>query len=387
MAARFLSTMLCVGNEDVATSFCISNEGHVYSMGKNSFGAHGHDDKEPIDTPRRIPSLENIMAIAGSDNHSVCLDFKGNAFSFGRNKSHELGIRLNLGETLENSFIPIRIHLPTSIKAVSCGDKFSMCLSEDEFLYSFGNNKFGQLGHGDTEKNVYTSPKKIETLEDVEFVECGHDYTFCKTRNNVIYSWGKNNNGQLAHGHRKHRSKPFECQNYPDDVVDIKCGEHHILMLTLSQDVYSCGENYSGQLGYTYSEIPRTSELVKITSLSEIIRIECGYSHSMCIDIHNNFYIFGNNEYGQLGVGDTNDFETPTIHPILPNAIDISSKGDQTFVKVSPNEIYGFGSNEFSQLGIKTEEPLQLSPIQVFQDKENIWCSNQYKSKAKSARK
>ena len=107
----------------------------------------------------------------------------------------------------------------------------------------------------------------------------------------------------------------------------------------------------------------------------------------MCIDIHNNFYIFGNNEYGQLGVGDTNDFETPTIHPILPNAIDISSKGDQTFVKVSPNEIYGFGSNEFSQLGIKTEEPLQLSPIQVFQDKENIWCSNQYKSKAKSARK
>merc|ERR1739848_369081 len=123
----------------------------------------------------------------------------------------------------------------------------------------------------------------------------------------------------------------------------------------------------------------------KIEDLSEIIRIECGYYHSLCTDINNDLYVFGFNKFGQLGLGDTNNRNKPIKHPSLSNIIDISKGGIHSFVKTSNNEIYAFGKNYYSQLGIKPEDKKQLTPIRVFEDNEDIWCSN-VKPKAKSAR-
>ena len=97
-------------------------------------------------------------------------------------------------------------------------------------------------------------------------------------------------------------------------------------------------------------------------------------------------YVFGNNGDGQLGLGDTMARYEPILHPLLPNIIDVSTRGNHSFVKTLSNEIYAFGNNRYSQLGIETKDMYQLTPIRVFEDKEDIWCSNIGKSKAKSAR-
>ena len=107
----------------------------------------------------------------------------------------------------------------------------------------------------------------------------------------------------------------------------------------------------------------------------------------MCIDINNNLWFFGSNEHGQLGLGDNLDIYKPIQHPTLSNIIDISSGGNHTFVKTIDNKIFAFGANKHSQIGIETEDDNQLTPIQVFIDKEDIWCSTIGKSKQKSARK
>ena len=91
----------------------------------------------------------------------------------------------------------------------------------------------------------------------------------------------------------------------------------------------------------------------KIENLSEIVRIECGYHHSMCIDNYDNLYVFGCNNYGQLGLGDTDNRNTPIKNPSLSNIIDISRGGYHTLVKTLNNEIYAFGHNK--QLGIEND--------------------------------
>ena len=74
-------------------------------------------------------------------------------------------------------------------------------------------------------------------------------------------------------------------------------------------------------------------------------------------------------------------------YSLLSNIIDISNGGNHNFVKTSNNEIYAFGHNYSLELGKETEEDCQLTPIQVFQGREDIWWSNiDRKSKAKSAR-
>jgi len=108
--------------------------------------------------------------------------------------------------------------------------------------------------------------------------------------------------------------------------------------------------------------------------------------HSICVDTNSALYIFGKNEYGQLGLGDTGNRIKPVKHPSLSNIIDVSSGGNHTFVKTSNNEIYAFGKNEYSQLGIETGDEKQLTPIRVFEYIEDIWYSNSNKPKAKSAR-
>ena len=107
----------------------------------------------------------------------------------------------------------------------------------------------------------------------------------------------------------------------------------------------------------------------------------------MCIDINKDLYVFGDNYRGQLGVGDNDDRITPIKHPSLSNIIDVSKGGSHTFVKTSKNEIYAFGHNEQSQLGVTTKDIKQFNPIRVLENNEDIWCSNiTNQSKAKSAR-
>ena len=308
-------------------------------------------------------------------------------FSFGSNENGQLGIESNKGSrnfTCE----PQKVNLPPC-KQISCCGTSSICLSDNGDLYGFGCSSYGQLGLGSTD-NVF-SPTKIEPLNDIDFVTCSGGFSICKTNNNEVYVWGNNEQGQLGVGNRNILYTPYKCENWIDaTIVDIKCGSSHTIVLTSNQEVYSCGWNQYSQLGRTseeiFSDIPFSSTLKKIDELSDIIRIECGINHSICIDSNGNLFVFGHNTLGQLGLGDRNNRNKPIKHPSLSNIVDILCGGHCTFVKTSNNEIYAFGRNDNSQLGIKTEHKIQITPIRVFEDNEDIWFSNINKSKQKSAR-
>ena len=275
---------------------------------------------------------------------------------------------------------PQKIDVPP-IKQVSGGGDFSICLSEDGNLYSFGRNINGPLGHGNYKPKTY--PEQIVSLKDIDFVECGFSFVYCKSVNNEIYSWGDNDQGQLGIDNRDTKNTPqlIDFEDLPGEVIDIKCGSSHTLVLMSYKTVLVCGSNEHGQLGFWHSR--NDPCLNSVWELSEIITISCGTLYSICIDIHHNIYMFG---YGQLGLGDLKNKYTPTKHPSLSNIIDVSKGGLHNFVKTSNNEIYAFGYNEYSQLGIKTEDDNQLTPIRVFEDNEDILFSTINKSKAKSAR-
>merc|ERR1712100_258772 len=317
------ATIVCGNN----ITLCLNNDGNVFSFGYSSKGVHGHKEVN-VFPPKIISSLNHIISISAGYDHSVCLDNDGNVFTFGK-------------------------------------------------------NKYGQLGIGNNEES-YNSPQLISSLKDVEFIECGAFHVFCKILNNEIYCWGSNYYGQLGLGNNDNQNTPILCSSLlKEDIVDIKCGYFHTLVLTSNGDVLYCGDDNNKQLGRETDNYSPSFQ--KIEDLSEITRIECGSAHSLCIDVYNNLYVFGINGDGQLGLGDTEDRVKPIKHPSLSNIIDISKGGFHTFVKTANNEIYAFGSNDCSQLGIEAENRNQITPIRVFEDDEDIWYSK-IKSKAKSAR-
>ena len=304
-------------------------------------------------------------------------------FTIGYNNSGQLGVGKDQKTFLSTSIPQKLIGIPP-IKQISCGDYFSFCLSEDGELYCFGLNTDGQLGLGNKTK-YYNSPQKIPSLKDVKFVECGSTHTFCATLNNDIYCWGSNEHGKLGlENNNGNQYTPILCSSLVnEEIIDIKCAFDHTLALTSNGDVLSCGSNVNGQLGRK-TEKDNSNSFQKIKELSEIIRIECGSYHSMCIDINNDLYVFGRNNEGQLGFGCTNEpfISQPTTHS-LKNIIDIACGHERTFFKTYKNEIYvsRFGG----YLELSEESPNVNYVSRVFEDNEDIWRSND-KPKSKSAR-
>lgn len=370
--SRVLSKVICCDDEENSCTFTISNGGDVYVIG-------GENDNNGV--PKLISLLKDITALDCGAHHTICIDSNGEVFGFGSNTYGQLGIGKDRDMVEYEEIQKIRIPL---VKQVSCGGYYTICLTYDGELFSFGDNHFGQLGHGDDINCSF--PKRITTITDVEYVQNGYRHSIAIKNNTEVYVWGYNINGQLGLGHTNDQWKPFRNTNFPDNVIDIKCGEEHTLILTLDQEVFSCGYNYSGELGRDLNDTTLYSPILGKIDISGIIRIDCGIYHSMCVDIHNNLFLFGCNTNGQLGLGDAADRQAPVKHPSLSNIVDISSKGRHVFVKTSINEIYAFGYNNFSQIGINTKNESQLEPIQVLKDREFIWYSNNW-SRVKSARK
>ena len=203
MASRSVSSIVC------STSFTVSinYDQNAVSFGKSYFSSNGNDgDKELF--PKIIPSVKHIISISTSENHYACLDNDGNVFTFGLNGDGKLGI----GDTgLLETCIPQKVNLPPCTQT-SCGYYFTMCLSENGEVYSFGYNEDGQLGLGNNEERYY-SPQLISSLKDVEFIECGENYTFCKTLNNEIFCWGCNYHGQLGLENTDNQNTPILCSS------------------------------------------------------------------------------------------------------------------------------------------------------------------------------
>ena len=369
-ACRTLATT--VANHEC--SFYISNDGSVFSIGYSYYHAHGHEQKD-VKFTKKITTLTNIKYIACGD-HTVCLDNDGNVFTFGDNRSGQLGIGVN-GKTLEFTHVPQKVKVPPCIE-VSCGSTSTICLTIDGLVYSFGGNGIGQLGLGNNED--VNSPQLIESLKDVEFVECSLHSTFCKTVNNEIFCWGSNVRGILGLGNEESQNAPILCSSLANkDIIDIKSNGSHALALTSNGDVFSSGDNEDGQLGRK-TDVRFSSLFEKIDSLSEITRIECGYNHSICIDSNKDIYLFGSidnneNETSSFMVV-TSKIKSPIKHPSISNVIDVSKGGlFRVLARTSDNEIYSISNSFHTNIFLLSEQ------------NEDIWGSNiNIPSKAKSAR-
>ena len=126
---------------------------------------------------------------------------------------------------------------------------------------------------------------------------------FARNNNNLIYSWGYNEYGQMPQGFISNQSQmPKNLQFFNDkNIIDITCGSSHCLALSEFGIIFGWGQNNWGQTGCNSdeSELCTPSE-VDITNGFEKISfkfINCCDLTSCAVTVEGKAYIWGSVNY------------------------------------------------------------------------------------------
>ncbi|KAL0964222.1 hypothetical protein UPYG_G00321040 [Umbra pygmaea] len=227
-------------------------------------------------------------------------------------------------------------------------------------MLCWGNASFGQLGLGGIDEEIVVEPRKCDFFQGkrVRDIGCGRRHTTFLLGDGTVYTCGCNDLGQL--GHEKSRKKPelvvaLDAQN----IVAVSCGEAHTLALNDKGQVFAWGLASDGQLGLSNSEecvrVPRN---LKSLSDVQIVQVACGYHHSHALSRGGQVYSWGQNRYGQLGLGTAghtgHQVSTPQVIQSLQGIpfIQISAGGAHSFALTLSGAVFGWGCNNFGQLGL-----------------------------------
>jgi alpha-tubulin suppressor-like RCC1 family protein len=155
-------------------------------------------------------------------------------------------------------------------------------------------------------------------------------------------------------------------------ISAIYAGRNHAFALTTSGQVYSWGRNDAGQLGV---DLPSSSPLATdydsgapVSYLSAphqvffpgpvatVTTIAAGQDHSLAMT-NDGVYTWGSNRLGQLGDSSTGFRYQPAKVSGLPaNIAGIAAEGYSSFAWTPDGDVYAWGDNEFGELGNGTSQ-------------------------------
>ncbi len=349
----------------------IAKDGTLWSWGENGKGQLGDGTTANKSIPVRLqqkteaePFVDNTTkwkAVSAGGEHTVAIDIDGYLWSWGRNDEGQLGDGTN-GETTNKS-IPVRVQQKTEEetfvenitkwKAVAAGEYHTVGIDIDGNLWSWGWNNVGQLGDGTAGDGIYKSiPVRVKQtteagpLEDNttkwKAVAAGRVHTVGIDSDGTLWSWGKNESGQLGDGTTINKSTPVrvkqttEAGPLADNTTEwkaVSAGYNHTAGIDIDGSFWSWGVGGAGsksipvRVKQTTEAGPLEDNTTKWKALSagkyrtEVIdsngflwegapgqvweAIAAGYNHIVGIDSDGNLWSWGSNDRGQLGDGTT----------------------------------------------------------------------------------
>jgi alpha-tubulin suppressor-like RCC1 family protein len=136
------------------------------------------------------------------------------------------------------------------------------------------------------------------------------------------------------------------------NIKNICCGDEHTCYLLETGEVYVFGANGYGQLGLGDNKNRNTPTLLMTNHNIKTISTE---DHTLILTMTGELYVFGDNNFGQLGLGDTNLRNFPTLLQTDKNIKSIHCGESHTLVYKTSGELYGFGDNTYAQLGLSVK--------------------------------
>ena len=207
----------------------------------------------------------------------------------------------------------------------------------------------------------------------------GTKTTACVTDSGAVWTWGRNNLGQLGLGDTVRRAQPVR---WPAGacggavVLMVACGETHTTALTQTGEVWTCGAMFGGVVHSVPTQVP---------GLARVRMIAEGRPHGMALDADGQVWIWGDYWTGPLG------YDTPAPEGVPPPrklglaafagvAVVFVAAGTHYAAAVTAEgQLWTWGRGGAGNLGLGDHES-RASPTLVFAGQASPWAGSRVRT-------
>jgi alpha-tubulin suppressor-like RCC1 family protein len=281
-------------------------------------------------------------------------------------------VLINKGVTSASSTEFTSLPLPFELQAMASGWNHTLALSKDGSVYSWGKNEEGQLGTGDYDQ--CSVPQKIPLPNGLRAVHvaCGRDSSYIVAEDGSAFSCGQSGRGQLGYPTEEN---PSSLRKIPlEGITYIWAGRDHVFARTQENKIYAWG-----QCGFDEDVMEYPTE----KKYPKFVEFICGGNHNLGLDDEGHVWSFGRNQADQLGRITENARASfvPVKIPNLENVVTAAGGLYHSLVLTKSGKVFGWGRNISGQVGVTKTKEVKIPQEVIFPTSHPIvfiLCGNHY---------
>ena len=313
--------------------------------------------KVTLSNPTGMATLGTTQAIG-----TILNDDPVALYTWGDNGQGEFG-----NGTIINSPTPLVVNLPANAfpTIIAAGSEYTLASGSDGKLYAWGSDFYGQLGDGTTTDSHIPVVVSLPSGVSPTTIAAGYGHSLAIGSDGKLYAWGYNADGELGNATATNSAIPVAV-SLPAGIspTAIAAGTTHSLAIGSDGKLYVWGDNTFGQLGNGSSNNSYVPLAVNLPDNAFPTVIAAGYGHSLAAGSDGKLYAWGWNDYGQLGDG-TNNYSLTPVLVSLPGGVTptaIAAGYGHSLALDSDGNLYAWGHNASGELGdgSNTDSPTPL---------------------------
>lgn len=250
---------------------------------------------------------------------------------------------------------------PKQAVEVSAQRRHTCVLTDNGEVECWGLNAFGRLGDGTLVNRG--APSKVIFPDGVRITELSRGlsaHTCGVDQDGAVWCWGLNTHGQLGTFDLRRTEVAVGARGLDRPVTAVVTTEHSTCALADS-GVWCWGDNTNAVLGQQTDRVvgvnlPGSVIPLRVPGLDTVTSLYAGGNHLCALQGDGALFCWGDNKYGQLGIG--NEDQTVEPRPVVGlsgNVVDVALGQSHTCVLVEGGSATCWGANQHDQLGFQQE--------------------------------